>query len=559
MKLQNAILVFAMVACAGLQAAPQAAMKPLPHAALKAPPKAAPPAPSPAAAQSVHAGPLFTTGSSDTREGDTPTFPNVHILLDPADETVVQPAALHLTVDGKDCGTASKVERFGDSGHGVAADFAIDVSGSMRGGPLNAIKAGLTHFADKAGKNDRVSIQTLADDSRTDVKWDDSTNKLRPALQALAARGRLTRLWDGLLDALGKFPDKPATRRLIVISDGHDEGSQHSEEEVIRKALELQIPIDAIGVTRSNPIYLRSLQQLATGTGGHFRSAANEQQLEQFVGSGIERIKSLPLAEFEAKDVKGDGKPHNFLVAWKPAGKEIPWRFSATLPKVDEFWESPWLWIGALAAAALLLVIFLMTQRKKPLPVMPAPSPMAPRPSPAASGPVPTPAPQPTFKPNAPRPFVPPVSPQPAPQASPAPEPAPTPAPNQRPPVNRVRTQISHSFPPPSPQTPTAWLLCEDGFAKGRQFPIHSTEFWIGSLDNNSLCIPGDPTVSGNHACIVFEHGILGIFDHNSTNGTRVNNQTVQETRQLLRPGDRIRIGRSTFVLLSTQAQAAIV
>jgi hypothetical protein len=483
----------------------------------------------------------------------------VHILLDPADDTPVQPAALHLTVDGKDCGTASKVERFGESGHGVAADFAIDVSGSMRGGPLNAIKAGLTHFADKAGKNDRVSIQTLADDTRTDVKWEDPSDKLRPALQALAARGRLTRLWDGLLDALGKFPDKPATRRLIVISDGHDEGSQHSEQEVIKKALELQIPIDAIGVTRSNPIYLQSLQQLATSTGGHFRSAATEQQLEQFVGSGIERIKSLPLAEFEAKDIKGDGNSHNFLVAWKPAGKEIPWRFSATLPKVEEFWESPWLWIGALAAAALLLVIFLLTQKKKPLPVMPAPSPMAPRPSPAA--PAPTPAPQPTFKPNAPRPFVPPVSPQqtPQPAAQASPEPAPTPAPNQRPPVIKARTQISHSFPPPSPQSPTAWLLCEDGFAKGSQFPIHSVEFWIGSLNNNSLCIPGDPTVSGNHACIVFEHGILGIFDHNSTNGTRVNNQTVLDTRQLLRPGDRIRIGRSTFVLLATQAQAAMV
>ena len=559
MKLQTAILVFGIVACLGLQAAaPQAALKPPPQAAPKALPKPAPPPPTPTAAQSIHAGPLFASGSGDTRDGDAPAFPNVHILLDPADDsTPVQPAALHLTVDGKDCGTASKLERFGDSGHGVAADFAIDVSGSMRGGPLNAIKAGLTHYAQSAGKNDRVSIQTLADDTRTDVPWDSPAAKLRPALQALTARGRLTRLWDGVLDALGKFPDHPATRRLIVISDGHDEGSQHTEQEVIKKALEQQIPIDAIGVTRSNPIFLRNLQQLAASTGGHFRSAANEQQLEQLVGSGINRIKSLPLAEFEAKDVKGDGKSHNFLLVWKPAGKELPWRFSGNLPKVDEFWETPWLWIGALVAAALLLVIFLLTRKNKPAPVMPAhaSAPMAPRPSPAA--PAPTPAPIPTFKPNAPRPFVPPVSPQPAPQAVRQPEPTPTPS--QRPPVIKARTQISHSFPPPSPQTPSAWLLCEEGFAKGRQFPIHSAEFWIGSLENNSLCIPGDPTVSGNHACIVFDHGILGIFDHNSTNGTRVNNENVLETRQLLRPGDRIRIGRSTFVLLSTQAQAAIV
>jgi hypothetical protein len=557
MKLQNAILVFGIFACAALQAAPQITLKPLPHAAPKAPRKASPPPPAPAVAPSIHAGPLFTAASSDNREGDAPTFPGVHILLDPSDDaTPVQPAALRLTVDGKDCGPASKVERFGQSGHGVAADFAIDVSGSMRGGPLNAIKAGLLHFADRAGRNDRVSIQTMADDTRTDVPWNSPADKLRPALQALAARGRLTRLWDGLLDALGKFPDHPATRRLIVISDGHDEGSQHSEQEVIKKALEQQIPIDAIGVTRSNPIFLRNLQQLAAGTGGHFRSAANEQDLEQLVGAGIDRIKSLPLAEFETKDVRGDGNPHNFLVVWKLAGTELPSRFIGTLPKVEEFWEGPWLWIGALLAAALLLVIFLLTRKKQPAPVMSSPLPVAARPYPAA--PASTPAPIPAFKPNAPRPFVPPVSPQPTPQASSQPAPAPA-APSQPPPVIRARTQISYNFPPPSPQSPSAWLFCEEGFAKGKQFPVHSAEFWIGSLDNNSLCIPGDPTVSSNHACIVFEHGILGIFDHKSTNGTRVNNETVLDTRQLLRPGDRLRIGRSTFVLLSTPAQAASV
>ena len=113
----------------------------------------------------------------------------------------------------------------------------------------------------------------------------------------------------------------------------------------------------------------------------------------------------------------------------------------------------------------------------------------------------------------------------------------------------RSRTQFGDRFPEPTSAHPAAWLLGETGFGAGQWFPLDVVEYWIGGLENNHLQITSDPTVSGNHACIVFETGVLGIFDHGSTNGTRVNDDLVQEHRRLLQPGDRIRIGRSVFVL----------
>jgi pSer/pThr/pTyr-binding forkhead associated (FHA) protein len=104
-------------------------------------------------------------------------------------------------------------------------------------------------------------------------------------------------------------------------------------------------------------------------------------------------------------------------------------------------------------------------------------------------------------------------------------------------------------FPKPSKERPGAWLLCEEGYAVGKRFPVDEVEFWIGALENNQLRIADDPTLSGNHACLVFDHDVLGIYDHQSTNGTRVNGVLVGETRHLLRPGDRVRVGRSTFVI----------
>jgi pSer/pThr/pTyr-binding forkhead associated (FHA) protein len=58
-----------------------------------------------------------------------------------------------------------------------------------------------------------------------------------------------------------------------------------------------------------------------------------------------------------------------------------------------------------------------------------------------------------------------------------------------------------------------------------------------------------DPTVSGNHACIVYEQDALGIYDHKSTNGLFLNDERLTELRRVLQPGDKLRVGRSTFVV----------
>jgi pSer/pThr/pTyr-binding forkhead associated (FHA) protein len=112
----------------------------------------------------------------------------------------------------------------------------------------------------------------------------------------------------------------------------------------------------------------------------------------------------------------------------------------------------------------------------------------------------------------------------------------------------RRPTQVPSYFPEPEKWRPAAWLVCESGAEAGHIFPVDQREYWIGSLDNNHLQIE-DATVSANHACIAFDHNVLGIYDYQSTNGTRVNDELVKGARRLLRPGDRIRIGSSVFVL----------
>jgi hypothetical protein len=505
------------------------------------------------AADAIHAGPVYM-----------PAFPDVEILVDlpPSNPPAVPaPGSFELHVDGGPGIPATGVRTLAETGHGMAASIALDASGSMKGRPLNAVRAGLTKFVNQAGPQDRVAIQTFADESRWDVNWGDSPDRIQDAIGRLASRGSHTVLWDALLDALAKFPDSPLARRLIVISDGHDEGSQHSLQEVIAEAIRLHIPVDGIGITRDKPIYLDNLSNLSARTAGQFKIAHDENQLEELLGNGIQRLKSLPVVSFHVSGVPSDGGSHTFAVTWRDGGTKLEAETSASVPSAQSDSPPPkphpalpsrtnqtnrtilLVTLGLLAlilTAALALYFFRVLRRPESQP-----------PASIASAPMPQPPSVPAIVPIA-ADSIPHIPTSPGGPRGPAPIPfdpsAGTPAP-----AARVVTQLAARFSPPRDGCPTAWLYAEEGPEPGRWFPIETVEYWIGALPQNNLALAADPTVSAHHACIALDRDVLSIWDYNSTNGTVVNGITLTGGRRLLRPGDRVRIGRTTLSLRLTR------
>jgi pSer/pThr/pTyr-binding forkhead associated (FHA) protein len=67
----------------------------------------------------------------------------------------------------------------------------------------------------------------------------------------------------------------------------------------------------------------------------------------------------------------------------------------------------------------------------------------------------------------------------------------------------------------------------------------------IGSIDGNTIVLP-DPAVSRKHAGIRCAGDLYELADLGSTNGVYVNGQRT--AKQVLRPGDVIRVGTSEMV-----------
>src|SRR6516165_8275326 len=101
-------------------------------------------------------------------------------------------------------------------------------------------------------------------------------------------------------------------------------------------------------------------------------------------------------------------------------------------------------------------------------------------------------------------------------------------------------------------QTITFQVL--EGVDKGRVFRELSVPLTIGREEGNLLRL-NDERISRFHAKVQQDGGDIILTDLESTNGTRVNGNTVQIRRLL--PGDRVGVGRSVLLFGSNEEIAA--
>jgi von Willebrand factor type A domain/FHA domain len=539
------------------------------------------------------AGPTYTASDG----GNTnPQFPNVDVVftLTSPEGAPIQPktADLKLLAEDKEIGSATSIRTFEQAGYGITAILALDASGSMRGAPINAIHASIAKFVDQARAQDKAAVVTFADDTLVDVPFGAGREALANELNTVKARGRFTHLYDGLLDALDQFTqDQPKRRQLIVISDGHDEGSSHAIVDVVLKAKSLGVIIDSIGLTRDSGDYLVSLQQISQGTDGSYRRANSAEQLEGLIGQGIQAARATPVAVFHTKGLSADGNLHSVQLHWQPGDLTATTFILApkalgAVPAVSSVLHAPqhglrnarnpltnpWVWAlgGCFLAGVILLIISLVGPRGKALPNTSPPS--------AAAGVVPSPPistapmgpaagavggavagpwgslganPKPVERTITRLESAPSMTEQQTggnTKAEQVRQPLPEQAPEPKPGAVRSKTQLAVFFSAP-PQGPYARLEMRSGEFSGKIAPVTNIRFNIGAVAGNELVLANDPTISGRHARLTWEDGVLKIEDVNSTNGTFVNSTRLGAGRHLLRPGDEIRVGQTVMIV----------
>jgi VWFA-related protein len=192
----------------------------------------------------------------------------------------------------------------------VSVMLVIDISGSMRGKPIEEAKRAANAFIDKLNATDRAGIIAFADEVDLDnlidgkeIGFTTDKNALRNLIDQLDTRiGWDTPLYDAIYKGLTWTSREPIGKRVVIVmTDGRDErdnakgtpvpndGSRFAPDDPINEATRQGIPVFTIGV--GGKIDSDYLFRLAERTGGQYQETPNAEELTELFQNVLDQLK----------------------------------------------------------------------------------------------------------------------------------------------------------------------------------------------------------------------------------------------------------------------------
>ena len=302
-----------------------------------------------------------------------------------ADVAELAPAQLSVRVGGTVV-PVSGLEPFGKSGEGVALVFAVDISRSLRPAVFRDMREAMAKWTDSLGKNDRAAIVMFGDSTRVLQQFTADKAVLRKAIASLEPKDSRTQFLAGIVEAIRLSRrldnDLPARRAIVVMSDGKDEGSGITAEDVIENLRVDRVPMYAIGASSlpaaEKTQYFAILHRLALRSGGTFQELSADDPAAAYT-KVRKRIERVWVAKLDCGKCPADGRSYPIAVAVSQQGGEVVDKAEITLtaaaplsatpaqksgtpskgqPAAPEVWwkRITW-WVYAAGSVALLAMI----------------------------------------------------------------------------------------------------------------------------------------------------------------------------------------------------------
>ncbi len=206
---------------------------------------------------------------------------------------------------------------FSDTDAPASVAIVYDVSGSMNGEKISRSRRALERFIATSHPSDEYSVIAFNDKVRLLA---DRTRDPRVVLDSLSMvkTGGNTALYDAVylgMDRVSRGSHKK--RAVIIISDGMDNNSRYSYQEMRRYMKEADVIIYAAGVYGSEYEGHPFLEQLSESTGGKAYFATDGSLDEIFERIALELRHQYSIG-YVPKDFNPDGKWHKLKVKINP-------------------------------------------------------------------------------------------------------------------------------------------------------------------------------------------------------------------------------------------------
>ncbi len=207
-------------------------------------------------------------------------------VLDRADRTVTGLHADNFAVlDNK---IAQTIKYFSSEDTPIALTVIVDASGSMSR-KVQQVRTAAMQLFKAANPQDEFRLMTFGDEPRTASNLAGPVDDVQTMLTDIRPHG-LTALWDTMYLAIMDLKQAQYERKaIILISDGGDNHSRHTQSEIKSLLKEADVQVYALGVFDRNPrtreerIGPLLLDEVATVTGGRMFSVYDRTALGRAV------------------------------------------------------------------------------------------------------------------------------------------------------------------------------------------------------------------------------------------------------------------------------------
>ncbi|HEY0376874.1 MAG TPA: VWA domain-containing protein [Pyrinomonadaceae bacterium] len=217
-----------------------------------------------------------------------------------------------------------EISFFGEDDSPISVGVVFDLTASMTGGKVRHAREALAHFIETSHKDDEYDLVTLrGGEALLSLDRTHDSEAVTAALTGVAPRGA-TALYDGCYAALnnvlrGTYP----RRAILLISDGRDNNSRHTFDELRRLVKESDVVIYTIGIPDEDSEHARLygediLEDLADISGGRFfQPHSGEEMYSAFERIALELRRQYAIG-YKPANFTTDGKWHRVKVKIAP-------------------------------------------------------------------------------------------------------------------------------------------------------------------------------------------------------------------------------------------------
>jgi Ca-activated chloride channel homolog len=206
-----------------------------------------------------------------------------------------------------------EIKNFSSEDTPISVGIIIDTSGSMSY-KLERAREAVAEFCDQANPEDEYFLITFADTPRLETDFTNSSAEIENDLLTIRSKGQ-TSLLDAIDMGLRKMKQARYGRKaLLILSDGGDNHSRHTERAVKSAIKETDVMIYAVGTydryvaTQEELLGPELLRTVTSLTGGQAYTLTNENDLPKVTRRiGIQLRHQYVLA-YQPQSAQHDGK-----------------------------------------------------------------------------------------------------------------------------------------------------------------------------------------------------------------------------------------------------------